>query len=87
YKGLDIDDGIKELLGNDKYRLAWISYEFKKIEEIGRGGFATVYGAEWTSRKIDGGEINSYIVLKKFRENDYLNEIKNYCEIGVINPS
>ena len=35
----------KKILTENKYQLSWILYdEFNNIKEIGKGGFATVYG-------------------------------------------
>ncbi|RIB25356.1 hypothetical protein C2G38_2166075 [Gigaspora rosea] len=48
----DIDDNLKKIL--EKYQLSWIPYnEFRKIQEIGGGGFATVYFAYWLNKTIN----------------------------------
>ncbi|CAG8670971.1 556_t:CDS:1, partial [Ambispora leptoticha] len=47
---MDIDDnsGLEKILNDEKYQLSWIPYnEFRDIEKIGNGGFATVYFAHW----------------------------------------
>ncbi|RIB02251.1 hypothetical protein C2G38_898670 [Gigaspora rosea] len=89
-KSLDIDPGLKNVLDNDKYKLSWIDYcDFKDIKEIGKGGFATVYYALWDDRTN-----NTYlpVALKEIRGSsdntkDFVNELKNYCDIGYENPS
>ncbi|RIB22023.1 hypothetical protein C2G38_2174997 [Gigaspora rosea] len=44
---LEIEDDLKKIFIKSKYQLAWISFnEFKNIEKIGRGSFATVYHAK-----------------------------------------
>ncbi|RIB28941.1 kinase-like domain-containing protein [Gigaspora rosea] len=48
----EIEDDLKKVLTENKNHLAWISYdEFKDIEEIGSGGFATVFYAKWHNLK------------------------------------
>jgi len=39
---------LKKIFIESKYQLSWISFdEFMGFEMIGKGGFATVYRAEW----------------------------------------
>ena len=38
----------------NKYQLSWISYDdFEYINEIGKGGFATVYFARWYDKSLN----------------------------------
>ncbi|CAG8599767.1 8156_t:CDS:2, partial [Racocetra fulgida] len=72
YKGLDIDEELKKLLNNDKYKLTWIRYEFKNVKLIGRGGFATVFSAIW-ERKL-----NEYVPFESIQF--YNDLIKSYYD-------
>ncbi|RIB05005.1 hypothetical protein C2G38_2220837 [Gigaspora rosea] len=43
---LEIEDNLKKISTENEYQLSWIPYDdFTKIEEISKGGFATVYYA------------------------------------------
>ena len=59
-----------ESLGNEIFK--WIPYDqFSNIEEIGKGGFATIYSAIWKNRTV---------VLKQLNDsqnvsNEFLNEV------------
>ena len=45
---------MKKILTENKYQLSWIPYDdFKIIAEIGKGGFATVYVAEWIDKSLN----------------------------------
>ncbi|RIB29477.1 hypothetical protein C2G38_2056592 [Gigaspora rosea] len=85
-----INPELKKILDDEKFKFSWINYnEFKDIREKGKGGFATVYSANWFDR------INNrwkYVALKVIRnsnenEQEFIEELKNYCEIGYENPS
>ncbi|CAG8855354.1 37795_t:CDS:1, partial [Gigaspora margarita] len=39
---------LKRILDDERFKLSWI--EFRDIEELGKGGFATVYSANWFDR-------------------------------------
>ncbi|RIB25656.1 kinase-like domain-containing protein [Gigaspora rosea] len=73
-----------------KYPLSWISFdEFKNIKMIGRGGFATVYRAEWCD-KIQF--MNGTVAFKLFHESnnyhkEFIRELKAYCDIGLKDPT
>ncbi|RIB29340.1 hypothetical protein C2G38_1166656 [Gigaspora rosea] len=48
---LEIEDNLKKILTENKYQLSWIPYDdFENIEEIGKGGSATVYYANWDDK-------------------------------------
>ncbi|CAG8637255.1 823_t:CDS:2, partial [Gigaspora rosea] len=78
YRDLDIDDEVKALLDNDKYKLSWIPYDFENIRVIGKGGFAIVYGARWISNKKTDFNSN-----QEEKNPGYLDETKN--QFSVIN--
>jgi serine/threonine protein kinase len=51
---IEISDNLKKILTENKYQLSWIPYEdFKIIAEIGKGGFAIVYAAEWIDKSLN----------------------------------
>ncbi|RIB23993.1 kinase-like domain-containing protein [Gigaspora rosea] len=93
YKHINIDKNIKPILDNERYQLSWIPYHyFKVIENIGKDGFATTYLAKWIreyqqNNNIDVIASEFFIVLKEIHGDNYLTELKNYCEIGIENPS
>ncbi|RIB09999.1 kinase-like domain-containing protein, partial [Gigaspora rosea] len=85
-----INPGLKKILDDERFKLSWIDYnEFRDIREKGKGGFSTVYCAIWFDR------INSTwwdVALKVIRDSnenvqEFIQEFKNYCEIGYENPS
>ncbi|CAG8539032.1 1370_t:CDS:2, partial [Ambispora leptoticha] len=89
HEGLDYDE-LKKVINDEKFKLSWIPFnEFNKVYEIGQGGFATVYFAEW----IDKNENRRKQVALKLIHNSYkynqefVDELKNYSEIGYENPS
>ncbi|RIB05704.1 kinase-like domain-containing protein [Gigaspora rosea] len=46
-----INPELKKILDNEKFKLSWINYkELKVIEELGSGGFTTVYSGNWFDR-------------------------------------
>ncbi|RIB13938.1 hypothetical protein C2G38_1693526 [Gigaspora rosea] len=91
----NVDNGLKNMLLENKYRLSWIPYnEFKNIEKIGEGGFATVYYAVWDNKYLDADIPAALKIIhrsKKYSEKDYseqfIKELKAYCDIGYDNPS
>ncbi|RIB02875.1 hypothetical protein C2G38_2226618 [Gigaspora rosea] len=87
HENLVIDNVVKKILENNRYQLTWIPYnEFKNIKEIGQGYFATVYSAEWI-KKTKNYSMTVIFALKKIHDQNYLDELKAYCEIGYENPS
>ena len=68
----------------NKYQLSWISYdEFYDIKEIGRGGFATVYGAYWYDKSQNHNRVVALKLLHK--SNNYHKEfIKEVIFIKII---
>ncbi|GBC02762.1 hypothetical protein RclHR1_04800002 [Rhizophagus clarus] len=96
-----IDDFIQEIQLNTKFDdtiFEWIPYDqFVKIEEIGRGGFATIYSAIWKNGplKEQNGNYkrnsNKNIALKCLDNlqrptDELLNEVKAYST-GMIDNS
>ncbi|RIB19748.1 kinase-like domain-containing protein [Gigaspora rosea] len=87
---LEIEDDLKKIFIESKYQLSWFSFdEFKNIEMIGRGGFATVYRAEWFD-KIQ--YLNRPVALKLLHESnnyckEFIRELKAYCDIGHKDPT
>ncbi|EXX53855.1 kinase-like domain-containing protein [Rhizophagus irregularis DAOM 181602=DAOM 197198] len=93
-----IDDFIQEMQSkindddDDIIVFEWIPYnQFNNIKEIGKGGFATVYSANWKNgilkydvdRKIYNRDPNRVIALKSLHNsqnitNKFLNEVKEY---------
>ncbi|RIB05600.1 hypothetical protein C2G38_2047481, partial [Gigaspora rosea] len=85
-----INPELKKILDDERFKLSWIDYnELRNIKEKGKGGFATVYSARWHD------SINctwSNVALKVIRDSNeneqvFIQELKNYCEIGYENPS
>ena len=88
-----IDDFIQEMQfkinDHDDIVFEWIPYnQFNNIKEIGKGGFATVYSANWKNgileydadRKIYNRDPNRVIALKCLHNsqnitNKFLNEV------------
>ncbi|RIB25227.1 hypothetical protein C2G38_2013067, partial [Gigaspora rosea] len=85
-----INPELKEILDDERFKLSWIDYkEFKEIEELGKGGFATVYKANWNDR-INNTLLDVALkVIHNSNENEqeFIQELKNCCEIGYENPS
>ncbi|RIB06953.1 kinase-like domain-containing protein [Gigaspora rosea] len=87
---LEIEDDLKKIFIESKYQLCWISFdEFKCIEVIGKGGFATVYRAEWFDRRQ---YFFRPVALKLFHESnnyykEFIRELKAYCDIGLKDPT
>ncbi|RIB00729.1 kinase-like domain-containing protein [Gigaspora rosea] len=86
HRNCDVDEDLKILLVKNKYQLSWIPYnEFTNIREIGKGGFATVYSANWYDRKR---EMNATVALKLLHGSrssykEFINELWAYCDIGL----
>ncbi|CAG8694345.1 8972_t:CDS:2, partial [Ambispora leptoticha] len=86
----EIDDDLKNLLIENEYQLSWISYdEFKDIDEIGKGGFATVYYARWYDKSQN---LNRAVALKLLHNSnnyyeEFIKELKAYCDIGLKDPT
>ena len=59
----------------NQYQLSWIPYDFKSIEKIGEGGFATVYVAMWFDKSQN---LDRPVALKLLHEsNNYHEEFIN----------
>ncbi|KAF0513916.1 kinase-like domain-containing protein [Gigaspora margarita] len=87
HENLEIDNVVKKLLEDNRYQLTWFPYnEFKNIKEIGQGYFATVYSADWIKKTTKYSTIVTF-ALKKIHDQNYLDELKAYCEIGYENPT
>lgn len=79
-KNKEIDDFIKESQLNAKHYddvIEWINFDqLRGIEEIGKGGFSTVYSANWVNQKK--------VALKRFKTQDnsldFLNEAHVQCQ-------
>ncbi|RIB16826.1 hypothetical protein C2G38_2089848, partial [Gigaspora rosea] len=85
-----INPELKRILDDEKFKLSWIDYnEFKDIEEEGKGGFATVYSANWSDGINHTWRDVALKVIHNSNENEqeFIQELKNYCEIGYANPS
>jgi hypothetical protein len=83
-----IDNFIQEMLLNIKYCdtiFEWISYsQFEEIEEIGKGGFATVYSAIWKDGPLNENnnykrrDMNKVVALKCLNNSrNFTNELLN----------
>ena len=60
-----------ESLGNEIFK--WIPYDqFSNIEEIGKGGFATIYSAIWNNRTVVLKQLND---SQNVSSNEFLNEV------------
>ncbi|RIB08295.1 hypothetical protein C2G38_2271551 [Gigaspora rosea] len=85
-----INPELKKILNDEIFKLSWIDYnEFRIVKEMGKGGFATVYYADWAD-KVNG--IWNSCALKVIHdsnenEQEFIRELKNYCEIGYESPS
>ncbi|KAF0532413.1 serine/threonine protein kinase [Gigaspora margarita] len=76
------------MLDNNKYQLSWIPYKnLKSIEEVGSGGFAKIYKAEFKPRIKNGSTPGFTVALKEFYNDEYFNELRAYMKIGADNPS
>ncbi|RIB23868.1 hypothetical protein C2G38_2071639, partial [Gigaspora rosea] len=85
-----INPELKKILDDHRFKLSWIDYnECKIIREKGKGGFATVYSARWYDRINDTWRYCALKVIHNSNENEqeFIQELKNYCEIGYENPS
>ncbi|RIB18234.1 hypothetical protein C2G38_2185176 [Gigaspora rosea] len=63
--------------------------DFTKIEEIGKGGFATVYYAIWYDKSQNA---TIPVALKLLHESnnyheEFIKELKAYCDIGLKDPT
>ncbi|PKK63425.1 hypothetical protein RhiirC2_140264, partial [Rhizophagus irregularis] len=73
---LSNDKNVKISNFIDNSKLKWILYsQFKNVEKIGKGGFATVYSAMWNNKKVALKclHINSHNLIDEF-----LNEVSAY---------
>ena len=69
---------MNKILKENKYQISWISYdEFKGIEGIGKGGFATVYCAEWFYKSQNVDRIVALKLLHKSNNyrDDFIREV------------
>ncbi|RIB23852.1 kinase-like domain-containing protein [Gigaspora rosea] len=85
-----INPELKRILDDERFKLSWIDYnEFRDIREKGKGGFATVYSASWFDRINSSWKGAALKVIHNSNENEqeFIQELKNYCEIGYENPS
>ncbi|RIB11743.1 kinase-like domain-containing protein [Gigaspora rosea] len=85
-----INPELIKILDDEKFKLSWIDYnDFRNIRERGKGGFATVYSASWFDRiyNIRRGAALKVIHNSNENEQEFIQELKNYCEIGYENPS
>ncbi|RIB03045.1 hypothetical protein C2G38_1990496, partial [Gigaspora rosea] len=85
-----INPELKRILNDDRFKLSWIDYnECKIIKECGKGGFSTVYGARWFDRINNIWWDVALKVIHNSNENEqeFIQELKNNCEIGYENPS
>ncbi|RIB16825.1 kinase-like domain-containing protein [Gigaspora rosea] len=85
-----INPELKRILDDEKFKLSWIDYnECKIIREKGKGGFATVYSANWFDRINNSWRDVALKVIHNSNENEqeFIQELKNYCDIGYENPS
>ncbi|RIB23860.1 hypothetical protein C2G38_2071593 [Gigaspora rosea] len=85
-----INPELKRILDDKRFKLSWIDYkEFNDFEEEGKGGFATVYSANWFDRINDTWKYVAFKVIHNSNENEheFIQELKNCCEIGYSNPS
>src|SRR5690348_3383487 len=82
----NFNDDLKEILNDGNHELLSIPYnEFKNIKVIGKGGFSTVYSAEWSR----GDFVKLKVALKSLHKTNYdefINEVIvllfklfNYC--------
>ncbi|RIB23706.1 kinase-like domain-containing protein [Gigaspora rosea] len=89
-KSSDIDDRLKKLMVENKYPLSWIPFnEFNNVKKIGKGGFATVYCATWLNREKN---LIGDVALKLIHKSnscieEFIKELKAYCDIGIKNPT
>ncbi|CFW93320.1 putative Non-specific protein-tyrosine kinase [endosymbiont DhMRE of Dentiscutata heterogama] len=81
---------LKRILDDERFKLSWIDYnDFRDIRKIGKGGFATVYYANWFDR-INGtwNDVALKVIHDSNKnEQEFIQELKNHCEIGYENPS
>src|SRR6185437_12338844 len=85
-----INPELKKILDDERFKLSWIDYnDFRNIRERGKGGFATVYYARWFDRINSTWRDAALKVIHNSNENEqeFIQELKNYCEIGYENPS
>ncbi|RIB23851.1 kinase-like domain-containing protein, partial [Gigaspora rosea] len=85
-----INPELKIILDDERFKLSWIDYDnFRNIRERGKGGFATVYDASWFDRINNTWKGAALKVIHNSTENEqeFIQELKNYCEIGYENPS
>ncbi|RIB18916.1 hypothetical protein C2G38_2084481, partial [Gigaspora rosea] len=85
-----ISSELKRILDDEKFKLSWIDYkEFKINKEYGKGGFSTVYWASWFDRINNRWKDVALKVIHNSNENEqeFIQELKNFCEIGYENPS
>ncbi|CAG8625008.1 11424_t:CDS:2, partial [Ambispora leptoticha] len=91
YENLNINENLKKILRENKYQLSWIPYsEFEIIEEIGKGGFATVYYAKWSRLKAyseigfnNPSFLQCYGISQDETTKDYIIILK-YAETGSL---
>ncbi|CAG8764999.1 5988_t:CDS:1, partial [Ambispora leptoticha] len=68
HENSNIDDDLKKILDDERYQLSWIPYnEFENIESFGKGGFATIYKAQWKMQTINYSSTIS-VALKLIRD-------------------
>ncbi|RIB07473.1 hypothetical protein C2G38_2214312 [Gigaspora rosea] len=98
---LEIENNLKKILTENEYQLSWIPYDdFTKIEEIGKGEFATVLGFFFFSFRFILGCAIWYdksqnatisVALKLLHESnnyheEFIKKLKAYCDIGLKDP-
>ncbi|CAG8856307.1 32474_t:CDS:1, partial [Gigaspora margarita] len=72
----EIDNGVKNILNDEKYKLSWINYnDFNQIREIGKGGFATVFFAYWYNKNDN---IYRTVALKVIHNSN--KEVENFIQ-------
>src|SRR5690242_4944320 len=77
----EIDEDLKQLLIENEYLLSWIPYdEFTNTKEISKGGFTTVYHAEWHDKSQN---LHRSVALKLHHNSnnsheEFINEVSLY---------
>ncbi|RIB18905.1 kinase-like domain-containing protein, partial [Gigaspora rosea] len=90
FRKCHINPELKKILDDERFKLSWIDYnEFKIFRELGKGGFATVYFARWFDRINDTWVDVALKVIHNSNEHEqeFIQELQYYCEIGYANPS
>lgn len=83
-----ISDDLKEVLPVTNNQLLYILYnEFENIKEIGKGGFATVYSANWFNQNLWKTVALKLLRGSNSHREEFIKELKTFCEISYKSPT